>query len=177
MIRNYTPFFNSATNYIIVALIFKINILLLKNQQFCYFISMNVLKRFGVSIEQDLLEKFDSYISLNSYRNRSEAIRDLIRKEFVEQEWSRSDEFVAGAIVMVYDHHKHEVVDKLLNIQHEYNDLIISSQHVHLDHDNCFEIVVVKGKMNKLTDLASKLKSIKGVKHASLTKSTLGKNI
>jgi len=138
---------------------------------------MNDLKRFGVSIEQDLLKKFDAYISLNNYGNRSEAIRDLIRKEFVDQEWSKSSELVAGAIVMVYDHHKHDVVDRLLNIQHEYNDIIISSQHVHLDHDNCFEIVVVKGKMNKLTDLASKLKSIKGVKHASLTKSTLGKNI
>lgn len=138
---------------------------------------MNDLKRFGVSIEQDLLKKFDSYISLNNYENRSEAIRDLIRKEFVDQEWSKSSELVAGAIVLVYDHHKHDVIDRLLNIQHEYNDIVISSQHIHLDHDNCFEIVVVKGKMNKLTDLASKLKSIKGVKHASLTKSTLGKNI
>ena len=138
---------------------------------------MSILKRFGVSIEQELLKKFDAYISLNSYSNRSEAIRDLIRKEFVDREWSKSNELVAGAIVMVYDHHKHDVVDRLLNIQHEYNDIIISSQHVHLDHDNCFEIVVVKGKMNKLSDLASKLKSIKGVKHASLTKSTLGKNI
>ena len=78
---------------------------------------------------------------------------------------------------LVYDHHKHEVVDKLLGIQHDYKDLIISSQHIHLDHDNCFEIVVVKGKMKKLIGLASKLKAIKGVKHASLTKCTLGKNI
>ena len=134
---------------------------------------MNILKRFGVSIESDLLIKFDSYIDLHNYKNRSEAIRDLIRKELIDQEWSESDKAVAGAIVIVYNHHKHEVVNKLLNIQHGYNDLVVSSQHIHLDHDNCLEIVAVRGKMNKIIDLASKLKSIKGVKHASLTKSTL----
>ena len=138
---------------------------------------MNILKRFGVSIESELLKKFDSYIDLHNYSSRSEAIRDLIREELVDQEWSKSNELVAGAIVMVYDHHRHEVVDKLLDIQHNYNNLIISSQHIHLDHVNCLEIVVVRGIMNKIIDLASRLKSIKGVKHASLTKSTLGKNI
>jgi len=138
---------------------------------------MENLKRFGVSIEPELLKKFDSYINACSYKNRSEALRDLIRKELVDDEWSKSNEEVAGAIVMVYDHHRHDVVDKLLDVQHEQNSLIISSQHIHLDHNNCLEIVVVKGQINKINNLASRLKSIKGVKHASLTKSTLGKNI
>jgi CopG family nickel-responsive transcriptional regulator len=79
--------------------------------------------------------------------------------------------------VIVYDHHKREVVDKLLDIQHDFHELIISSQHIHLDHDNCLEIIVVRGRMARVNELAAKLKSIKGVKHASLTKSTLGKNI
>jgi CopG family transcriptional regulator, nickel-responsive regulator len=138
---------------------------------------MEKIKRFGVSIEGRLLKQFDSYIAANNYENRSEAIRDLIRKELVEQEWAKTNEDVAGAIVIVYDHHKREVVDKLLDIQHNFHGLIISSQHIHLDHDNCLEIIVVRGRIDQVNDLAAMLKSIKGVKHASLTKSTLGKNI
>lgn len=135
------------------------------------------LLRFGVSIEENLLKKFDSFISSTNYRNRSEALRDLIRIALVEEEWENADEEVAGAIVLVYDHHKRELVDKLLDIQHDYNKYIISSQHIHLDHDNCLEIIVVKGSMKFIQGILSKLKSAKGVKHASLTKSTLGKNI
>lgn len=138
---------------------------------------MNNIKRFGVSIEESLLEKFDSYIAANNYQNRSEALRDLIRKELVEDEWSSSSAYVAGAIVLVYDHHRREVVERLLDIQHDFSDFIISSQHVHLDHDNCLEIIIVKGEMKQIDGLASRLKAIKGVKHASLTKSTVGKNI
>jgi CopG family nickel-responsive transcriptional regulator len=135
------------------------------------------LLRFGVSIEENLLKKFDSFISSNNYRNRSEALRDLIRIALVEEEWENADEEVAGAIVLVYNHHKRELVNKLLDIQHDYNKYIISSQHIHLDHDNCLEIIVVKGNMKFIQEILSKLKSAKGVKHASLTKSTLGKNI
>ena len=138
---------------------------------------MEKIKRFGVSIENRLLEQFDSYIAANNYENRSEAIRDLIRKELVKEEWAKTNEEVAGAIVIVYDHHKREVVDKLLDIQHDFHELIISSQHIHLDHNNCLEIIVVRGAMSQVNDLAAKLKSIKGVKHSSLTQSTLGKNI
>lgn len=138
---------------------------------------MEKIKRFGVSIESRLLEQFDSYIAANNYENRSEAIRDLIRKELVEEEWAKANEDVAGAVVIVYDHHKREVVDKLLDIQHDFHEFIISSQHIHLDHDNCLEIIVVRGRMIQINDLAAKLKSVKGVKHTSLTKSTLGKNI
>lgn len=138
---------------------------------------MEKLKRFGVSIDSSLITRFDKYIKAKDYRNRSEAIRDLIRAVLVEEEWTKTKEPVAGAIVLVYDHHKRELVDKLLNIQHAYTNNIISSQHVHLDHDNCLEIIVVRGRINELNNIASKLKAIKGVKHATLTKSTLGKNI
>lgn len=138
---------------------------------------MKNLKRFGVSIEEDLLKKFDEYINLHGYENRSEALRDLIRKELVDEEWSKSKEKVAGAIVMVYNHHSHDVVDKLMDIQHDFSSIIISSQHIHMDHDNCMEIVVVRGAINLIDNLTSRLKATKGVKHTSLTKSTLGKNI
>ena len=138
---------------------------------------MSKVKRFGVSIENDLIEKFDSYIKSKNYTNRSEAIRDLIRKEFVEDEWSQSSKIAAGAIVFVYDHHQRELADNLINIQHDYHKIIISTQHIHLDHRICLEIIVVKGKISEIYTLESKLKSVKGVKHISLSKSTLAENI
>ncbi|GAI11673.1 unnamed protein product, partial [marine sediment metagenome] len=108
---------------------------------------MDILKRFGVSIEESLLKKFDDFIEKHSYGNRSEAIRDLIRKELVDEEWVKSDKKVAGAIVMVYDHHRRELMGNLVNIQHDYQKNIISSQHIHLDHDLCLEVIIVRGKI------------------------------
>jgi len=138
---------------------------------------MGDLKRFGVSVEGDLLRKFDKFIKNHNYHTRSEAIRDLIRKELVNEEWVKSEEKIAGAIVMVYNHHKRELMDNLIDIQHAYQENIISSQHIHLDHDMCLEVVVVRGKIGEVYQLESKLKAVKGVKHASLAKSTLGKGI
>ncbi len=138
---------------------------------------MEELKRFGVSIEEKLLEKFDSYISKKKYQNRSEALRDLIRKELIEESWSDKNAEVAGAVIIVYDHHKNELVENLVKIQHDYHDIIISSQHVHLDHHNCLEIIVVKGGIRKVYKLEGELKVAKGVKHAALSKSTLAKDI
>ena len=138
---------------------------------------MNSIKRFGVSIENNLIDKFDKYIKSKNYTNRSEALRDLIRKELVGEEWLQLDKNAAGAIVLVYDHHKRELVDSLIDIQHDYHKIIISTQHIHLDQRICLEIVVVKGKINEIYQLESRLKSIKGVKHISLSKSTLAENI
>ncbi len=138
---------------------------------------MSDLKRFGVSIEEDLLRKFDKFIKEHNYGNRSEAIRDLVRKELVNEEWVKSEEEIAGAIVMVYNHHKRELMDNLIDIQHSYQENIISSQHIHLDHNMCLEVIIVKGKIGEVHQLESKLKAVKGVKHASLAKSTLGKGI
>jgi len=139
---------------------------------------MDELKRFGVSIEKNLLKKFDSYVKKRGYANRSGALRDLIRKELVESQWSeKSDAEVAGAIIIIYDHHRRELVDNIINIQHDYHKVIISSQHVHLDHSTCLEVIVVKGKITDLFELETKLRVIKGVKHALLAKSTLGREI
>ncbi len=135
------------------------------------------LKRFGVSIEEKLLEKFDQYISKKKYHNRSEALRDLIRKELIDESWSDKNMEVAGAVIIVYDHHRKELVENLVGIQHNYHEIIISSQHVHLDHHNCLEIIVVKGGIRKVYKLEEELKVAKGVKHAALSKSTLAKDI
>jgi CopG family nickel-responsive transcriptional regulator len=135
---------------------------------------MSNLIRFGISIEKKLSENFDSYVTKKGYGNRSEAIRDLIRNSLVEDEWEKG-KTVAGAISLIYDHHKRELLNKLMDIQHDYHSLVISSQHVHLDHDNCLEILVVKGKTELIKVLFETLRSVKGVKHVELTKSTLSK--
>lgn len=134
---------------------------------------MSELVRFGVSLDKELLEKYDAKIKLENYSNRSNAIADLIRKELIEQEW-QENKIITGVITIVFDHHKRDLVNNLTNIQHEHHKLIISSQHIHLDHDYCFEIIVVKGKPKELKNLCSKLKAAKGVKHANLNLATTG---
>ena len=137
---------------------------------------MSELFRFGVSLEKRLLDRFDQLIKKKKYSNRSEAFRDLIRKELVEEEWIK-DEEVAGAIVLIYDHHKRELLSKLIDVQHDYQKIIISTQHIHLDHDNCLEIIAVKGSPNQIEKLSDSLKSVKGVKHGTLSMSSTGKAI
>jgi len=137
---------------------------------------MAKLLRFGVSLESDLLARFDKHIKRKGYTNRSEAIRDLIRENFVASQWKEGKE-VAGAVILIYDHHKRDLVDRLMDIQHDFSANIISTQHVHLDHDNCLEIIAVKGLSKNIQILADALKVVKGVKHATLSMSTTGKNI
>ena len=137
---------------------------------------MSEIVRFGVSLEKELLEKFDRLSKEKKYPNRSEAIRDLIRENLVKKEWTEGKE-VAGAITLVFDHHKRELVNTLTDIQHDFHQLIISSQHIHLDHDNCLEIIVVRGKPIEVRGLADKLKSTKGVKYGSLSIATTGKEL
>ena len=137
---------------------------------------MAKISRFGVSLEKELLDKFDRHIKEKNYSCRSEAFRDLIRQELVEKQW-QSGQDVAGAITLIYDHHKRELVNKLMDIQHDFGGMIISSQHVHLDHDNCLEIIAVQGSPKEAQNLADSLKSVKGVKHGTLSMSTTGKDI
>ena len=132
--------------------------------------------RFGISLEKALLDKFDQLIKEKNYANRSEAFRDLIRQELVNKEWHQGKE-IAGAINLIYDHHKRELVNKLMDIQHNYQKLIISTQHIHLDHNNCLEIIAVKGTPKEAQKLADTLKSVKGVKHGTISMSSTGKGI
>lgn len=126
--------------------------------------------RFGVSMEEDLLSALDELVQKHPFPNRSQAIRFLIKKSIVEETWQGNEE-VAGAIVLVYDHHKRELQNKSTDVQHEYHDLILSVQHVHLDHDNCLETIAVKGKAKDLINLSNKLIAIKGIKHGELVMS------
>jgi CopG family nickel-responsive transcriptional regulator len=132
--------------------------------------------RFGVSLDKDLLSKFDRLINSKNYSNRSEAFRDLIRHELVEREWQEGKE-VAGAVTIIYDHHKRDLLNKITDMQHDFQEIIISTQHIHLDHNNCLEIIAVKGNPGEVKKLADTLKSIKGVKHGTLSMSTTGKDI
>ncbi len=132
---------------------------------------MSDVYRFGVSLEKSLIEAFDLHIKAQQYKNRSEAIRDLIREELLRKKWTEGGS-VAGAIIMTYDHHKRELVSKLLDIQHDFHDIIISTQHVHLDHDHCLEVIAVKGNATAVEKLSTGLKVLVGVKHVSLSVSS-----
>ena len=138
---------------------------------------MSDLTRFGVSIENQLLEQFDRLIHSRNYCNRSEAIRDLIRDELVRKEWSDSDADSIGTITIIYDHHVGDLSHILTSVQHEFSEHIISTMHVHLDHDNCLEVLAVKGKTKTIKQVADRLISIKGVKHGKLVTTTSGKHV
>jgi len=126
--------------------------------------------RFGVSLEGDLLKALDQYTKENKLANRSQAIRHLISKYLVEHKW-KCNNVVAGAIILLYDHHKRELVTRLADVQHDYHEVILSTQHFHLDHSNCLEIIAVKGTAARLTELADKLIALKGIHHGKLTMS------
>jgi CopG family transcriptional regulator, nickel-responsive regulator len=128
------------------------------------------LARFGVSLDEDLLKALDDFVIENSLPNRSQAIRHLVEKNLVEKKW-QCNQLVAGAIVLLYDHHKGDITTKSNDIQHEYYDVILSSLHFHLNHDNCLEIVAVKGTAKRLTELSDKLIGIKNIIHGKLVMS------
>lgn len=128
---------------------------------------MKTIKRFGVSLEDELFKELESLVKRHKFPNRSQAIRFLIRKNLTEEAYEENKE-VSGAVVMIYDHHKRELVNKSLDIQHEFGDIILATQHVHLEHHNCLELIALKGKASRLKELSDKLISLKGVKHGKL---------
>ena len=130
------------------------------------------MKRFGVSLEDDLLEKLDELVKSHAFPNRSQAIRFLIRKHLTREQWKNNRE-VSGCLVLVYDHHKSDLQNRLTSIQHDYHHLVLCSQHVHLDHDNCMETITLKGKATELQELADKLIAVKGIIHGELVMSVL----
>lgn len=126
--------------------------------------------RFGVSLEKELLEALDRFTEENQFQNRSQAIRQLINKNMVEHKWERN-ELVAGSITLVYDHHKRDLMHHLTDLQHDYHELILSSQHFHLEKSLCMEIIAVKGMSDRLHELSDKLIAVKGIQHGKLTMS------
>jgi CopG family nickel-responsive transcriptional regulator len=138
---------------------------------------MSDLSRIGVAIDSVLLQKFDKLIGRRGYTNRSEAFRDLIREELVEEAWQSPAAQVVGTVTLVYDHHVRLLSEKLTAIQHDYHHSILSTLHVHLDHDHCLEVLVVRGKSPVVRKVADMLISAKGVKHGRLTITTTGKEL
>ncbi|MBI3684687.1 MAG: nickel-responsive transcriptional regulator NikR [Acidobacteria bacterium] len=135
---------------------------------------MGQLSRIGVAIDSDLLDRFDALIARKGYTNRSEAFRDLIRDELVEKASERPDSPVVGTVTLVYDHHVRLLGEKLTEIQHEAYHHVLSTLHVHLDHDHCLEVLVLRGKAAAVRKIADTLISTKGVKHGRLTITTTG---
>lgn len=135
---------------------------------------MKALSRIGVAIDSDLLEKFDRLIGQRGYTNRSEAFRDMIRDALVRQEWERPDSPVVGTVTLVYNHHVRLLSEKLTDMQHDHHQHILSTLHIHLDPDNCLEVLVVRGKAATVKRIADALISTKGVKHGRLTITATG---
>lgn len=135
------------------------------------------ITRFGISLDNELLEGFDGLIAKKGYSNRSEAIRDLIRDTLVKEEWERGKEETAGTITLVYSHETRELADTLTDLQHSYHSSIISTMHIHLDAHNCLEVLVVRGKGRDIKKIADMLIGTRGVKHGKLTLATTGKHI
>ncbi len=123
--------------------------------------------RFGVSLPQELIERFDRHIIKKNYSNRSEAIRDLIRKSLIDEDIV-SNKTVIGVLHLLYNHHQRELSDKLTTLQHDHHDIIISTTHVHLNHDDCLEVILLKGKVKIINFLADQMIAVKGVKNGKL---------
>ena len=132
-----------------------------------------MLKRFSISVDENLLNRFDKYILERSYDNRSEAIRDLIRNSFVKDEW-KSDSEVIGVISVVYDHHHRRLQERITELQHDHHNHVIATTHVHVDHDNCLEVIIIRGKAKNVQKISESLKALRGVKNCNLTMSSTG---
>lgn len=123
--------------------------------------------RFGVSLDDDLLEKFDALCQELGYTSRSEALRDLIREKLAENALQLENTEAAGVLTLLYNHHLPDLSRKLTDIQHDSHKTVVATLHVHLDHDHCLEALVLRGSTGELKKLADHLRAIRGVTHAS----------
>jgi len=133
--------------------------------------------RFGVSLSLELLDQFDALIKKLGYDNRSEAVRDLIRAKLVEEEWEASEAETFAAVFLVYEHHRMSLPSRLTELQHDSFAHVIGSFHVHIDHHNCLEIVVMRGPASQVRELGDRMISLKGVKYGRLNMGTTGEQI
>ncbi|OHB66657.1 MAG: nickel-responsive regulator [Planctomycetes bacterium RBG_13_63_9] len=129
---------------------------------------MSEIVRFSVSLEADLLEKFDGYCSQERFATRSEAVRQLIRETLTTRAWQSESEDAAGTLTLVYDHHRPQLGKRLTKLQHENTDLIVSTLHAHLTHDLCLEVIVLRGPAGRLQQIAAQLRGLKGIHRGEL---------
>jgi len=130
--------------------------------------TMENITRFGTSIEPELLEKFDAIIKKKGYTNRSEALRDLIRANIIQEKNANPNQKGLGTLTILYNHHSGPLTERLLELQHEHYQQILTATHIHVDHDNCLEVLILQGKMGDIQTLADKIKALKGIKHGEL---------
>lgn len=137
---------------------------------------MSELVRLSVSLEQSLLDKLEGMLDDAGYANRSEFFRDLIREKLVEQDWQQNA-VALGTITLIYNHHARNLSEKLTGVQHDHHDAVLATTHVHLDHDLCAEMIMVKGKAAMIRAMADQLRQQKGVLHTGLTMSSTGETL
>ena len=135
-----------------------------------------MLKRFSISLDEKLLTQFDDYLVPRGYSNRSDAVRDLIRKVLINEEWEQDSE-VVGVVTLVYNHHEAQLQERITELQHDFHHQITSTTHVHMDHHNCLEVTIVKGRASLVKELAEKLIALRGVKDGTLTMSSTGDDL
>ena len=138
---------------------------------------MSQIERVGVSLDKELLSMFDQLIGTQGYSNRSEAIRDLIRERLAQKQLAKPNAKAVAGIFLVYDHHSTSLSEKLINLQHNHLLHVIASTHIHLDHDNCLEVIILKGKVKEIQELADQMASLKGVKLSRVNLMTTGKEL
>ncbi len=137
---------------------------------------MSSLVRFSLSLEKALLDRLATLTRKSRCANRSEFVRDMIRDRLVEQEWEKGDE-VVGTITLVYDHHKRELSNRLISLQHHHHDMILATTHVHLDEDICAEMILARGAADEISAIADQLRQQKGVLHTALSLSSTGRQL
>ena len=135
------------------------------------------LERFSASVPGELLAQFDRMVEQKEYPSRSEALRDIIRDYLVAAQWEGANEEVVGTVTLVYDHHQRELANSLNAKQHEHYHEVLSTLHVHLDHHNCLEVIVLRGRAAEVRRLANHLLSARGVKHGKLVSTTTGSGL
>jgi CopG family transcriptional regulator, nickel-responsive regulator len=124
---------------------------------------MSEITRFSVSLEDDLLEQFDRYCNEQQFATRSEAIRQLLREKLTKEAWAGKSQDAAGTLTLVYDHHRSQLRNHLVKLQHDHHDLIVSTLHAHLTHDICLEVILLRGPSDQLQKIASQLRGLKGI--------------
>jgi len=129
---------------------------------------MSEIVRFSVSVEEDLLERFDEYREQEQFATRSEAVRQLIRDRLTSRAWETGSDEVAGTLTLVYDHHHSQLGKRLTRLQHDNTDLIVSTTHIHLTHDLCLEVIILRGSADRLQQIAAQLKGLKGIHKGEL---------
>lgn len=135
---------------------------------------MSDIVRFSVSVESDLLDEFDRFFRAEQFATRSEAVRQMIRETLTRRAWASESELVAGTLTLVYDHHRPQLRDRLIQLQHDNTDLVVSVLHAHLDHATCMEVIMLRGPAGRLLKVAAQLRGMKGIYKGELVMANAG---